>query len=181
MPKEEGRTLTSLVARKLKRDITTGRVKPGQPLPSEDELCRKYGVSRVTVRRSLGRLRSERLLISRPGVGHFVLPLSGSSRAAAGATDILYVHDLGRTGGVPGPVSSAVFSGAVEESARHGLDVMQCCLAPERLRTVIAEKSGTTLRGVLFDWNDPALARFMIERGVPFVVVEGDFDDIPVA
>ena len=181
MPKGQGRTLTSLVAGKLKREITTGRVKPGQPLPSEDELCRKYGVSRVTVRRSLGRLRSERLVLSRPGVGHFVLPVSGSQTGSAGATDVLYVHDLGRTGGAPGPVSSAIFSGAIEESAKHGLDVMQCCLAPDRLRTIIQEKSESSLRGVLFDWNDPALARFMIGRGVPFVVVEGDFDNIPVA
>jgi len=41
-------------------------------LPSEAELGRAHGVSRVTVRRALERLRDEGLVSARQGVGWFV-------------------------------------------------------------------------------------------------------------
>ncbi len=42
-------------------------------LPSEAELGREYGVSRVTVRRALELLRDEGLVAARQGVGWFVV------------------------------------------------------------------------------------------------------------
>ncbi len=45
---------------------------PGHVLPSESELSHEFGVSRVTVRRALERLRDEGLLDSRQGFGWFV-------------------------------------------------------------------------------------------------------------
>jgi len=45
---------------------------PGHVLPSESELSQEFGVSRVTVRRALERLRDEGLLDSRQGFGWFV-------------------------------------------------------------------------------------------------------------
>lgn len=45
---------------------------PGHVLPSESELSQEFGVSRVTVRRALERLRDDGLLESRQGFGWFV-------------------------------------------------------------------------------------------------------------
>ena len=45
---------------------------PGHVLPSESELSAEFGVSRVTVRRALERLRDDGLLDSRQGFGWFV-------------------------------------------------------------------------------------------------------------
>lgn len=45
---------------------------PGDRLPSEAELCERFGVSRITVRRAVDELVNEGMLVRRQGVGTFV-------------------------------------------------------------------------------------------------------------
>ena len=136
----------------------------------------------TSVRRALVRLRAERLVESRAGVGHFVIHKAAGRPGRARRIEVLYVHDMGRAAEALPPMGAAIFSGAVEEAARAGLDLFLCCLDAAGLRRVVSEKKRAgALCGVLFDWNDPAVARFAADAGVPFVVVEGDFDDLPVA
>lgn len=47
--------------------IKDGRWKPGANLPSEIDLCRQLGVSLGTLRKALGVLESEQLIIREPG------------------------------------------------------------------------------------------------------------------
>lgn len=60
------------VERDLEARILAGEFAAGGGLPSEAELCRAYGVSRITVRRSLERLAARRLITRRQGLGSFV-------------------------------------------------------------------------------------------------------------
>ena len=55
----------------LRRGLVDGAANPAQPLPSEAELSRRFGVSRVTVRRALARLEDEQLIRRAQGVGSF--------------------------------------------------------------------------------------------------------------
>jgi GntR family transcriptional regulator len=73
------------IMRALKQDIVTGVYPVGSQLPTEDELCRRFSVSRYTVREALRRLRDDDLILSRPRAGTIVVP-----RGAAGS----YVHDV---------------------------------------------------------------------------------------
>ncbi len=41
--------LSKLIAEKLKNNITKGKFKPGNQLPTHEELCEKWGVNRVTL------------------------------------------------------------------------------------------------------------------------------------
>jgi GntR family transcriptional regulator len=50
-----------------------GRLKPGQPIPSERSLCAKYRISRTTVRQALSELINAGLLSRRQGKGTFVV------------------------------------------------------------------------------------------------------------
>jgi LacI family transcriptional regulator len=181
MPRKPPINLTERLAGSLAAEIASGKLAAGRPLPSEGELCRRFRVSRVTVRRGLDRLRRDRLVESRAGVGHFVTRSAGGAAAAAGKTEILYVHDMGRSGASLAPLGAAIFSGAAEEAGRLGLDLFLCCLDAAGLRRQVLARKAGALRGVLFDWNDPAVARFLADEGVPFAVVEGDFDDLPAA
>ena len=52
--------------------ITDGRLPEGSRLPTERTLAEQLGVSRVTVRRAIARLRDERLIQSVQGAGTFV-------------------------------------------------------------------------------------------------------------
>ncbi len=51
--------------------IETGRLAPGDKLPSESELCRLFGVSRNSVRQAIGTLTNEGWLETRKGIGTF--------------------------------------------------------------------------------------------------------------
>jgi DNA-binding GntR family transcriptional regulator len=53
----------------LEHEIATGRLAPGDRVPSEPELCRRFGVSRTTVRQALGRLNQRGLIERHPSFG----------------------------------------------------------------------------------------------------------------
>lgn len=65
-------SLYQQVARHLATRIAAGEVRPGERLPSERELQQEFGVSRVTLRRALGTLVEQGLVIASPGRGWFV-------------------------------------------------------------------------------------------------------------
>jgi len=56
----------------LRQQLESRKLLPGMQLPSENELCARYAISRPTVRRVLGRLCDLGLLVKRPGIGTFV-------------------------------------------------------------------------------------------------------------
>jgi GntR family transcriptional regulator len=56
----------------LSDEIESGNWKPGDRLPSEPELCQKYGVSRTVVRQALGEMTHEGLVVREKGRGTFV-------------------------------------------------------------------------------------------------------------
>jgi GntR family transcriptional regulator len=54
-------------------EIAQGEYRPGDQLPTEDELLQRFQVSRITVRRAIQNLVSRGLLEIRRGLGTFVL------------------------------------------------------------------------------------------------------------
>src|SRR6201996_868512 len=62
------------VVHALKEEIVSGVYPVGSRLPSEEELCARFSVSRYTVREALRRLREDSLVSSRQGAGTTVVP-----------------------------------------------------------------------------------------------------------
>lgn len=60
------------VAAVLKAAIVTGKLQPGDRLPSYTELATQYGVAVMTAQKAVGVLRDEGLVISRQGKGSYV-------------------------------------------------------------------------------------------------------------
>ena len=60
------------VAGQLKEMIRKRKLKPGDRIPTESELCEIYEVSRTVVREAIMRLSSEGILVARQGIGVFV-------------------------------------------------------------------------------------------------------------
>lgn len=71
---QRGNSLPDEVARRLRAAIESGELKPGDRLPTQQELCTTYGVSRPVVREAVSLLKSEGLVISQQGRGQFVNP-----------------------------------------------------------------------------------------------------------
>jgi DNA-binding GntR family transcriptional regulator len=64
--------LWAQVEESIGRAIADGRLSPGQRLEPEALLCRRFSVSRPTLRQALNSLRRRGLITSRPGSGTFI-------------------------------------------------------------------------------------------------------------
>jgi GntR family transcriptional repressor for pyruvate dehydrogenase complex len=72
-------SLSEQISEQLKEKIIKGEFKPGDKLPSENELCNIYGVSRTAVRQALNTLASIDLIETKFGGGSYVKqPNSGN-------------------------------------------------------------------------------------------------------
>lgn len=77
---EMGEVLYQRVSDDLLGRLSRGGFEKGAMLPSEAELCREYGVSRITVRAAIAQLVDLGLLVRRPGVGTFVTGRKNTAR-----------------------------------------------------------------------------------------------------
>ncbi len=122
------------IAHELRERIALGDVGLGGAVESEAELCRRYAVSRPTVRRALETLRAEGLVESRHGAGWFAVGAAfhqrlaigtfrhaGSAVAEAGKTAVRRVVDFGfRT---PPPEIAAALAVSATDEVLHARSV----------------------------------------------------------
>lgn len=71
-PRPAQRSLAHELIERMTADITSGKLAPGEQLPTEQELIAASGVSRTVVREAVAALRAEGLVVTRQGVGAFV-------------------------------------------------------------------------------------------------------------
>lgn len=71
------------IREQLRQQILSGELKPGDPLPSEAQICVQCGVSRMTARLALSQLANEGLVVRRKGRGTFVSPPKATLREAS--------------------------------------------------------------------------------------------------
>jgi len=71
----------------LTEKIDTGKLSPGEKIPSENELCETFGLSRQTVRHAISKLVDDGLVETRQGSGTFV----SDQRAAEGERNVIAV------------------------------------------------------------------------------------------
>jgi GntR family transcriptional repressor for pyruvate dehydrogenase complex len=71
-PRPEQKSLAHELIARMTADITSGKLAPGEQLPTEQELIAASGVSRTVVREAVAALRAEGLVVTRQGVGAFV-------------------------------------------------------------------------------------------------------------
>ncbi|NLE45278.1 MAG: GntR family transcriptional regulator [Chloroflexi bacterium] len=115
--------------------IQSQQLRSGDRLPSEQELVKRFQVSRSTVREALKILEEQRLILCRHGVGRFVAP-GPSGVLSEGITRLQSVTEM--AAGLAIPLSTRVLS--LEErlsdgsiSARLGLDVGVSLVVLERV------------------------------------------------
>src|SRR5256884_5995498 len=109
-----GNTKYRQIFEKLQEDISAGHYKPGKRLPSETELVRRFGVSRMTVFRAMRELQSLGLVTRRVGSGTYVSSNSNSGSHVFG----LLIPELGQT-----EIFEAICQGMMEaqEAMHHSL------------------------------------------------------------
>ena len=85
-PAGSGVPLTfEVIAETLRERIRSGRLQPGDPLPTQAVLMREFGAASLTVQKAMALLKQEGWAVSRPGKGAFV---AHRDHAAADADDL---------------------------------------------------------------------------------------------
>lgn len=67
-----GASLSDTIVKELQSGIIRGRYRPAQAIPTEAELQKRYGVSRITVRDAIRKLANQGLVVKQQGRGTFV-------------------------------------------------------------------------------------------------------------
>lgn len=87
-----------MLAEGLRAEITSGRLRPGDRLPTEPQLCAQSGLSRSTVREALRLLSSQHLIVTTRGVsgGSFVAELTADTmgRSLSANVELLFANGV---------------------------------------------------------------------------------------
>lgn len=80
---QKKRNLPQIVTERLKQEILSGALRPGEKLPTEQQLTQQFEVSRTVIREAISGLKQDGLLASRQGSGVFVLEPSQTHETLA--------------------------------------------------------------------------------------------------
>ena len=81
------------IVESVRKSIEAGRYRNGVRLPSEAELVRRFGVSRMTAVKAMQHLQREGLLVRRTGSGTYAAESASGQKPVFG----LIIPDLGET------------------------------------------------------------------------------------
>jgi len=173
------------ILEKLQNEISSGRYKPGKRLPSEAELVRRFGASRMTVFRAMHELQAMGLVTRRVGSGTYVSP---NPRAGSHVFGLL-IPELGQT-----EIFEAICKGMMEaqEAMHHSLlwgntvssDQEKEQAAEQLCEQYISQKvSGVFFAPVEFSVNrfqsNHNIVAAFDRAGIPVVLLDRDLEPYP--
>jgi GntR family transcriptional regulator, N-acetylglucosamine utilization regulator len=118
----------------IETGVGAGRLKSDEALPSERDLARQLGISRVTVRKALAGLVEKGILVQRWGSGTFIAPAMHVEQALSRLSS--FTEDMQARGLVPAAVvlERSIGPSSPEESMALGLSPGQLVSRLQRLR-----------------------------------------------
>ncbi len=172
------------IAAWLREAIATRAFAPGDPLPSEAQLCERFGSSRGPVRQAMATLRSEGLISSGRGRRSTVLE---TTRTETFETTISATAAFRRLGVEPGQQTQWVARGPAPADVAAALAVAEGepVVSVHRLRLadgepVLVERQHYPLeigRHLLdFDTDAGSVHRHLLDRGVDYDNLSRSFD-----
>lgn len=152
----------------LRRQVAGGVFRPGDQLPSEAMLCRRYHISPMTVRRAINLLAEEGVVSTVQGRGTFVKPLE-LSRAAF---DLQELQHLFNDTAMTVKLLDARIVSADERTARKlGLAVGRKAIYIRRLLTLHQEPALYHREYLIYDPTRP-----IVEAEMEVTTLQGLFD-----
>jgi len=168
----------------IRAAIVSGKIKPDDPLPSEESLCRTYKLSSITVERALRDLAADGLLIRIKGKGTFVRPKRNSSKAALAPplkknkTVAMIVPDI------EDALIHEVYKGIESVASRNGyLIIVQssCRDVVKETKNIELLREGMVDGALIFpNWSRFNAAQILSLKNdkFPFVLIDRFFRDI---
>lgn len=177
MKKNSGYVYAAMEA-DLVRQIKSGTLGVGDCILSENELGRKYNISRVSVRRGIARLAQKGLLRRAPGKGTFVADPDGEKASTTEKTLSFIVPDIEDI------FISELHRGVEEACGKMGYEVVvqSCDCRPEKENQYLMRLKDQPVGGAIIfpNWgrfNTDAIF-YLKQEHVPFVLIDRYFRDI---
>lgn len=168
-----GEHLYRQLALRLGRDIREGKLKPGQRLPSMDDLAAACGVTKITVRRALLELKSEGLIYTRPAQGTYVAETLPATRQRK-RNKVLTVGLVSRVlTGEPGPYHAEILTSLRTEMSRQKGNLVVLPVPTLGALDLSEQMGHANLDAVIFlgPFESEALRR-IVRNGPPSVLVD---------
>jgi len=169
--------------------IRSGEFSQGSLLPPERQLGEEYGVSRITVIKSLDMLEREGYVVRQQGRGTFVARLSGrvvaATQPSALPTTGLITVSLAFADAANHPYLLDVLAGVAGACAaqHHSLLVFGSVTSSQQERASVEEVLARGVRGVLvYPWPEYDNHDFyagLLERGTPLVMIDRYYPGLP--
>lgn len=157
----------SLSTRIRRRELT-----PGMALPSENELCRQFSISRFSVRKALDILEADGLIFRQPGIGSFVCENPQQARAPK----TLNIAITGSRGDF-NPYIAEVFDGAQKICSGENARLVYCP-TEEFITRNGGDMDGLILMTTRETPEDFRQLNVISGNGIPVVLINR-FSDLP--
>ena len=160
----------------LRKAIRGGKYRPGSFLPPERDLSRRFGVTRITLRKALAGLARDGLVENVPGAGNRVA--AGQPREPAHR---IITCAMLRQVGLPmlSPYYAELFEGIQDEASARQYDIVFATASPESLWSDNRPRPSPripggirTLGALLVGGLTDELARAYRKKGLPVVLVD---------
>ncbi len=160
----------AVVAQALTEDILSGRYPVGSNLPTENELCKQFDISRHTTREAIRRLQMKGLVSRRAGVGTTVRSNSISQRYIQTGDTVSDLHKYAQdivlevleTSDIEANAETAALLHCAQGQSwlrLHGLRMMEADPHPVSLTDIYVARA---YRGVLDDIEGAGVAIFTL-------------------
>lgn len=167
----------------IKNWILSGKIKPNQKIPSENQLAESFGISRHTVRQAIGELVNEGLLYREHGKGTFVQLLDNCNKKTSSQrvkiavittyiTDYIFPHIIKGIESVvteKGHALSLLSTGNNQEKERKCLETVLL----EGIDGLIVEPTKSTLPNPNID-----LYLLLQQKNIPFVMLHSSYVEL---
>lgn len=181
MQKETETNVYSSLEKNLRDNILCGVIDYKKPIRGENELAKKYGISRKSVRKAIDNLAKQGLLIKKKGAGTFVIPPGRRVRKPQGIfLKIIFVSPYYENAR-ESEFEQSLFDGAEEYCVRcgHRLEFSGMKLSVEDISRsfILGEISGLI-------WNLPPLdicgktIEALKKAGVPQITIQRECGDV---
>lgn len=156
--------------------INDGRYKPGDKLPTENELAEKFDISRHTVRKAMDILLNEGLVSRKAGVGTFLNKSSKKKTRLIGFIS-LNVHDY---------IFSDIFNGIEDILHNKGYQILLASSQSdqEREKKILEELLKKNVDGLIIEpahsaisYPNISLLERFVNSDIPVVILDSKFDN----
>lgn len=169
--------LTIEVKNQLKDQITSGSFNPGDCIPSERTLLKKFEVSRVTIRRSLKELVKEGLLVNKIGSGYFLPTNSDLIKKEELGDSIVFLHnnDFDKDANLV-----KLWQGAREFCIKNGRNIIVKSIDKSEGIKLNLEELKKISAGIISDFSDTELIMQIYRAGIPIVQIYHPAEKLPI-